>query len=853
MTRGVRIIRGLAFLGFVLGGVVLNPVSAVLPAGMAHAQTANSIVVEGNRRVEASTIRSYFKPGPGGRLGPTEIDDAYKALVATGLFQDVRIAQPGGRIVVTVIENPVINRIAFEGNKRVKDEQLKLEIQSKERGTLSRPLVQSDTLRIVEVYRRGGRYDARVDPKIIELPNNRVDLVFEIDDGDKTGIKTIEFVGNNAYSSYRLRDVIRTSETGILSFLQSTNIYDPDRLEADRELLRRFYLKHGYVDVRVVAAMAEYDPARRGFLITFTIEEGEQYRFGAIDVRSNLRTLDPALLRARLRTWPGDVFNAEAVDKSVEDMTIEAARQGFAFVSVRPRADRDYQARLVNLVYTVDEGPRVYIEQINIRGNSRTRDHVIRREFDVSEGDPYNRALITRAERRLKNLQYFKDVRITTEPGSAPDRIVINVLVEEQSTGEFSIAGGYSTSDGFLGEVSIGERNLLGLGLYAKAALQYGQHASGYQLSFVEPYLLGYRLAWGLDVFSRTQKPTSFVSYQTQTTGATTRLGVALREDLGFQVRYSVYNQKVTLPNTLRNCLNINPDFVTTFPTPSAIASGLVPVPSPLPAGNTTGQTDCFQDGEASLAVRKELAQGPVLTSLVGYDLSYNTLDNNRNPTSGMIAVFKQDFAGVGGDVKFVRTTGDVRTYYEVVSDIVGVLHLQAGHIAGWGPKDPDSGNNLRMLDHFQMGPSLVRGFAPSGIGPRDLTQFLVNRQPGDALGGSLYWGASLEFQTPLYFAPKDAGIKVAAFADAGSLWDYKGPTSWSVTGETISGSICTAPFITGQPCPLDNAMHVRASVGVGLLWASPFGPIRFDLAYPVLKERYDRKQFFRFGGGATF
>jgi outer membrane protein insertion porin family len=830
MELGVRIIRGLSVVGLVLVGLILGIVPAVVPGGSAYAQTVNSIVVEGNRRVEASTIRSYFKPGPDGRIGPFQTDEAYKALLTTGLFEDVRVQVTGGRIVVTVVENPVINRIAFEGNSQVKEDQLKLEIQSKERGTLSRPVVQSDVQRIIEVYRRSGRYDVRVNPVIIELPNSRVDLVYEITEGRRTNVKTIEFVGNRAYSAYRLKEVIKTAESGLLAFLQTSNVYDPDRLEADREMLRRFYLKNGYIDVRILSAAVEYDPGLNGFLIKFVIEEGERYRIGTIDVRSNVRALDPGLLRSRLRVSSGEVFNTDALEKSVEDMTIEAARQGFAFAAVRPRADRDTQTHTVSLVLTIDEGPRVYIEQINIRGNVRTRDHVIRREFDVAEGDPYNRALIARAERRLKNLTYFKDVKIGTEPGSAPDRVIINVVLEEQSTGEFSLAGGYSTTDRFMGEVSIGERNLLGLGLYAKASIQYGQRAHGYQLSLVEPYLLGYRLAGGLDLFSKTQKSSAYTSYETTTTGGSARLGFALREDLALQVRYSLFRQTVKLPGTLMNCNNVSPDWVTTFPTPTAYGT-LFPFPG-LP-----GQINmnCYADGEASLAVRKELAQGPVLTSLVGYDLTYNTLDNNRNPTSGLLTVLKQDFAGVGGDVQYVRTSGMFKTYYEVMEDVVGVLHLQGGYIRGWGNKNANDGSNIRMLDHFQMGPQLVRGFAPSGIGPRDLTLGTTR----DALGGSLYWGASLEFQTPLYFLPKDTGVKLAVFADAGSLWNYVGPTSWSVTNETLT--------------PSSNSMFVNSSVGAGILWASPFGPIRFDLALPLTKQPFDRKQIFRFGGGTTF
>jgi outer membrane protein insertion porin family len=812
---------------------------------VAYAQTptASSIVVQGNQRVEADTIRTYFRPGPGGRLDAFQIDEGVKALYATGLFQDIRPSVQGGRLILTVVENPVINRIAFEGNKKVKDDQLKTEIQSKERGTLSRPVVQADTARLVEVYRRSGRFDIRVEPKIIELPNNRVDLVFEITEGGKTGVKTIEFVGNRAYSAYRLKDVIKTSETGILAFLQTADIFDPDRIEADRELLRRFYLKHGYIDVRVVSAVGEYDPNRRGFLITFTIEEGEQYRIGTVDVVSNVRPLDPLLLRARLRTFSGDVYNAEAVEKTVEDMTIEAAKRGFAFATVRPGAKRDPQTRTVNLVFTVDEGQRAYVERINVRGNTRTRDYVIRREFDLAEGDAYNRALVNRAERRLKNLSYFKTVKISTEPGSAPDRVILNVDVEEQSTGEFSVSGGYSTADGFLAEVSVSERNLLGRGYYAKTSVQYGQYTRGAQVSLVDPYFLGYRIALGIDLFAKQQNASSYVSYQTKTVGFGARLGFALREDLGLQLRYSLYRQEVSLPDNLKNCNNINPDYISTFPTPDKAAL------FPPPAGYT-GILNCYADGEASLAVKKELAGGPVITSLVGYTLSFNSLDNNKSPTAGVLTEFRQDFAGVGGNVNFVRTSADLYTYHEVVPDVVGSFHLQGGAITGWGGKD------LRMLDHFQMGPNLVRGFAPAGIGPRHLTQLPFTGIYGDALGGTYYWGTSLELQTPLYFLPKDAGVKVAAFADAGSLWNYTGPTSFPATGEVLSGNTCATwgPNVANAtPCPVDNAMHIRSSVGVGLIWDSPFGPLRFDYSFPLSKQSYDRVQQFRFGGGTKF
>jgi outer membrane protein insertion porin family len=788
----------------VLSGILVGAGYVTVAAtGVAVAQTVSSIVVQGNRRVEADTVRSYFRPGPNGRLGPVEIDTGLKSLYATGLFSDVRINQAGGRLVVIVVENPVINRVAFEGNKKAKEDQLKVEVQSKPRGTLSKPTVQADVQRIIEIYNRSGRFDVRVEPKIIELPNNRVDLVFEISEGPKTGVKDIRFVGAKAFSSGRLKDVIKTTESNFLSFLQTADIYDPDRVEADRDLLRRFYLKHGYADVRILSAVGEYDPAKKGFIVTFTIDEGAKYRIGTVDVVSNVHAIDPTTLRGKLKLSAGDTYNADLVEKSVEAMTIEAAKRGYAFASVRPRGDRNFQTKVINLVFVVEEGARAYIERINIRGNVRTRDYVIRREFDISEGDAYNRALVDRAERRLKNLNFFKTVKITNEPGSAPDRVVLNVDVEEMSTGQFSIAGGYSTADGFLGEVSVSDRNLMGRGQFAKASMQFGQRARGFELSFVEPYLLGYRMAGGIDLFVKQTLASSYVSYDTKTYGTNLRLGFALTEEIALQPRYSIYRQEVSLPYQYNNCV----DSTT----------------KPVVPGNS-----CYSDGEASLAVRRELASGPVTVSLVGYSLSYNTLDNVKAPTSGIYAEVKQDLAGVGGDVNFIRTSAEARTYREVITDVVGVLKVQGGHVAGWGSKD------LRMLDHFQMGPNLVRGFAPAGLGPRDTTSGTTN----DALGGTMYWGTTVELQTPLYFLPKEIGIKIAGFVDAGSLWDYKGPTTWDQTGETLTVS---------------DGHKVRSSAGIGLLWDSPLGPLRFDFAYPLSKESYDRTQVFRFSGGTKF
>jgi outer membrane protein insertion porin family len=851
MMFGMRVRGGLLAAAIMFAVPAAAALAAVLISAPAAAQTVASIAVEGNRRVEVETIRSYFKSGPGGHLGQAQIDDGLKALIETGLFQDVRINQAGGRLVVVVVENPVIGRIAFEGNKKVKDEQLSSEIQSKPRGTLSRPMVQSDAQRIAEIYRRSGRYDVRVTPEIIEQPNNRVDLIFTITEGGKTGVKTIEFIGNRFYSSYRLKDVIKTRESNLLSFLGGADVYDPDRVEADRDLIRRFYLKNGFADVQVVAALSEYDPERKGFMVTFKIEEGQQYRVASVDFQTTIGTLDVKALRSFSRVNVGSLYNAEALEKSVEEMQIEASRRGYAFAIVRPRGDRNFEQHTVSIVFSVDEGPRTYIERINVRGNTRTRDYVIRREFDLSEGDAYNRALVDRAERRLKNLDFFKSVKIVTEPGSSTDRVILIVDLEEKSTGDFSVSGGYSTTDGALAEVSISERNFLGRGLFAKASVTYGQYARGYSLSFVEPYLLDYRVALGLDFFQRQQLANSYIAYGTKTLGFSPRLGFTLREDLALQLRYSIYQQQIQLPSALANCNNNPNNGLLAFnPSPAWVNLNGVAAATALGGVDSTGVgLWCYGDGEASLPVRKELQSGKTLTSSVGYSLAYNTLDNNKNPTDGLLVDWKQDFAGLGGDVSYIKSAIDMKYYTPLVADVVGLIHVQGGILNQMG------NNTLRMLDHFQMGPNLVRGFAPNGIGPRDINPFGT----GDALGGTKYWGASAELQMPFWFLPKEVGLKGSVYADAGGLYNYRGATSWPQTGEVnVPGCIkpTITPIVTTGTClglQYDDGNVVRTSVGVGLIWASPFGPLRFDYAVPLTKGKYDRVQQFKFGGGTSF
>ncbi|RLP77155.1 outer membrane protein assembly factor BamA [Xanthobacter tagetidis] len=831
MTASLQVMRKLAAVLGIAACVAVGTVVGSLAGAAPAAAQSSSIVVEGNRRVDAQTIRSYFGSGP---YTAAKVDEAWKALYATGLFSDVQISQSGGRILVRVSENEVINKVAFEGNTKIKDEVLAGEVQSKPRGTLSKATVQADTQRIIEVYRRSGRQGVRVNPVTIDRGNGRVDLVFEVTEGEKTGVKDIKFVGNKAFSDYKLKDVISTTVTNWLSFLKSTDVYDPDRVNSDQELLRRFYLKNGYADFRILAATAEQ--TADGFIITFTLDEGDQYKFGKVDVVSNIRDVPAQTLKGALRVADGQIYNAEMVEKSVENLTIEASKSGYAFAQVRPRGDRDFENKRINIVFVLEEGPRVYIERIDIRGNTRTRDWVIRREFDLGEGDAYNRVLVDRAERRLRNLGYFKNVKVTNEPGSAPDRVILVVDVEDQPTGEFAISGGYSTQDGIIGEISLGEKNFLGRGQYVKLSGSFGQNAQGAEFSFTEPYFLGYRLAAGIDLYWKETQATSYTAYASNIVGGGLRFGLPITDEVTLALRYNLYQRELSICD-------------------SYSTGGLL-------------YAQCAND--VSWAIRDAVAQGATITSAVGYTLSFNGLDNNLNPTQGLYAELKQDLAGVGGDVNFLRTTADIRHYTPLIADSVLILRAQAGYVSAWGNDD------LAIMDNFFMGPNLVRGFAPSGIGPRDVAPCALSNagtlvyancvaDSTNALGGSTYWGVSAEIQFPFSFLPKDIGMKGAIFADAGNLFDYGGPTSFPSVPNWNGNNIYGRPnFVdcrttgystknaSGNVCVADEDV-IRSSIGASLIWQSPFGPLRFDYAWAISKASYDQLQAFRFSGGTRF
>lgn len=776
MRVGKLCVRGLLTLVLLFAAA---PIMALfgIPAGgsYAWAQSApviRTIQVEGNRRVEPETVRSYLQFSPGSRYDPLKIDESLKSLFATGLFSDVKIRRQGNSVIVKVVENPIVRQVAFEGNSEIKNDTLTAEIQLKSRAVFTRARVQADVQRILTVYRRSGRFAARVEPKIITKEQNRIDLVFEINEGPKTTVRSISFVGNESFSDSQLLEIVTTSETGLLSFLNPTNIYDPDRLNLDRELLRQFYLKSGYADARVVAATADLDRDGQGFFISFTIEEGEQYKFGNIDIETNLSSLDPEAVRSKIETKTGKIYNATKIDKSLENITTEVSAFGYAFARVRPRVDRDTVARIISITYVIEEGPRVYIERIDIVGNVRTLDRVIRREFRLAEGDAYNRLLVDAARRRLTRLQYFKKVSITSEPGSAPDRVIILVKVQEQPTGELSLGGGYSSSSGAILDISLTERNLLGRGQFIRLSARGGFESLDLDFSFTEPKFMGRNMSAGFDFFLNERDRSSESSFSSKNVGGGIRFGIPLNENWRLGVGYRLVQEEI---------FDVQADA------------------SPAILG----------------------AEGETLVSSVNYTLAYDTRNHPKNPSQGLYFSFGQDLAGVGGDVNYIRTQSEMRAFYPIRKKIVLAGRLQGGYVAGFG------GDEVRILDLFFKGSETIRGFDSSGIGPRDIVT-------GDALGGKIFAASALELRFPLPKVPKKIGLSGAVFFDAATLYE-----AGDLSGLAISS--------------LGDDKTIRTSVGVSLIWQSPLGPLRADLAKALTSESYDDEQMFHFGAAARF
>jgi outer membrane protein insertion porin family len=745
-------------------GVAIQPMksAAQVPSG----GTISEIRIEGMQRVEPETVRSYMQVQPGDAFDSDNIDKSLKSLFATGLFADVTLHRDGDALVVHVVENPVINRIAFEGNRKLNDEALNQELQLKPRTVYTRTKVQADVKRILDLYRRSSRFAATVEPKVIPLEQNRVDLVFEIDEGPTTGIQSINFVGNRVFPAGALRKVIQTKESRWYRLFGNDDNYDPDRLTYDRELLRKFYLSEGYADFRVVSAVAELTPQRDGFLVTFTIEEGERYKFGKLDLTNAISTVPVEELKPLITIESGDWYNAEQVDKTISALTDALGNRGFAFTDIQPRVKRNADTRTIDVTFEIKEGPRVFVERIDITGNVRTLDKVIRREFRLLEGDAFNTSRLQRSEQRIKNLGYFKKVDITTNPGSAPDKSVIGVNVEEQSTGEFSVGVGFSTTDGILGDISIRERNLLGTGQDLRIGTVIAQRTDQVDLSFTEPYFLERNLAAGVDLFVINQDNQLIGQFNQFTVGTSARVGYQITEPL-----------RQTLKYTLRQ------DTITNVAT------------------------------TASRFIQEEA--GSRVTSSVGQVLLYDKRDNRLDPTGGYFLQFASDVAGLGGTVHYLRGVFSGGYYYALAPEYVLSFNGETGIIHGLGEA-------VRIEDRFFVGGDNLRGFKVGGIGPRDIST-------NDALGGNIYYTGTVSLAYPLGL-PQELGLGGRVFTDFGSLF-----------GNDEHGSTIVDSHL------------MRISAGVGVSWKSPLGPIRLDLAVPVQREPFDKRQFFRVSFGTRF
>ncbi|MEQ9518825.1 MAG: outer membrane protein assembly factor BamA [Parvibaculum sp.] len=739
---------------------------------LAANDTIVRIDVEGNQRIEAETVRSYMSFKAGETYDEKKVDESLKTLFQTGLFADVTIRRDGVRLVVAIAENPVINRVAFEGNNAVNTEALDTEVELKPRTIYTRAKVQADVQRIVDVMRRSGRFSATVEPKVIQLPQNRVDLIFEIDEGPVTQIGGINFVGNNAFSDGRLREVISTAESAWWKFLSSADNYDPDRLSYDRELLRRFYLSNGYADFRVASAVADLSRDGEEFYITFTVEEGEAYTFGPSEVTTELDKLDLEKLNSLVLTAEGEEYDAGLIDKTVDALTFEAGTNGYAFSEVRPRVSRDKEARTAAITYRITEGPRAYVERINVVGNVRTLDRVIRREMRMSEGDAFNRVLLDRSEKSIRALGFFSAVEVSEEPGTAPDQTVINVAVEEQSTGELSLGFGFSSTDSALADVSLTERNFMGKGQLLRLRLALSGTSQQIDMRFTEPYFLGRNLVAGVDLFGVENDFQDESGFDERVSGFGFRFGFPLSENGRILTRYALRREQI---------LNIR----------------------------TTASTFISQRDE--------------IRSSVGYTYYLDRRNDPVEPTGGWDLEVDQEFAGLGGSVRYVANQVTARTYYEISDEFLSSFKVQGALIEGIG-------QDVNISDRYFVGGSDFRGFERSGVGPRDLVS-------GSSLGAQAYAIGSAEVTFP-NFLPEALDITTSVFTDVGVV-------GTADQADVFSGTL--------QIVNVEEELAPRVTAGISIYWQSPFGPVRVDLSQAIKKESYDKTEAFRFSAGTRF
>lgn len=794
--------------------MILSPVivASSIVLGSTHsvqAAVVSNITVRGNSRMDASTVKSFLTIKAGKKFDNNDIDSSVKALFSTGLFEDVSISKSGSTLIVEVSENSTINQVFFEGNKRLKDGALSSLVKSKALGVYSEDTLNSDVDRVQQAYNRVGRGDAVVSSEIVPLANNRVNVVFRVNEGDKTKIKSISFVGNSAFRDARLREVLSTKRSNLFSFLNSDDVYDPDRLASDEERLRRFYFDHGYADFEIVSTSAALDDAENEYNITITVEEGGLYTFGEIKLETTLSGLDIDSLNNKVVTENGAVYNASDVEETIIGLTEQIAGDGFAFVEVVPRGDRDFNTNTIDVTYLIDQGSRVYIDSIVIVGNDRTREHVIRREFDISEGDALNQVLLQRTRKRLQALGFFEKVDISTRPASSPDKVIVVVRVQDKPTGEFSVGGGYSSASGGVAEISFTEKNFLGRGQYIKISGSAGSDNDNYQLSFTEPYFLGYRLSAGFDVGRKTTDSTSTQGYSNESTFGTVRFGVPLAKNFNASLFYTYSASSTTVAGSKLD---------------SAVG-----VADLTPSGDNLGtQGNASGELSAALVPRDGSEVEDWTKSGFGYSLKYNSIDSRTTPREGLLLSFSQTAFGAGGDASYLSTNAQALLYTPLIEDydIISMLRARGGINTVFD----DTG--YRALDNYRQGGKAIRGFNSSGFGPRDALT-------GDALGGQYYWNATAEINFPAPFLPESMGIRAALFADAGVLGGID-----DISAKAISDAGSSV---------LANSDAVRASYGASIIWNSPFGPLRFDYAEPIQSESYDKIRNFSFGVSTSF
>lgn len=713
--RAVRLAAALLLPVCLLGSAYAQRAAPSAPraqtAAPARGGAIQSIKVEGNQRIETATVLSYMLVQPGDPFDADRLDRSLKTLYATGLFQDVRLTREGDTLLVHLVENPLVNRVAFEGNHKVTDDEIRTQIQLRSRAVYTPALAEADRQVILGMYAKKGYYNARVDPQIIRLEQNRVDVVFEIHDGDATLISKIAFVGNHAFSESRLTEVVNTREERWWRFLSTSDEYDPERMKFDKELLRRFYLKNGYADIDIKDATAELSPDRQSFFVTYTINEGERYRIGKVDVSSQLRNLTGEELRPDIELEEGDWYDGDAVGRSIDAMERDVHNRGYAFVEVKPRIDKDTEKHIINISFDVGEGPRVYVERIDIVGNTRTKDKVIRREFRLAEGDPYNAEAIRRSRQRLNDLNFFNGVDIATNPGSQPDKAVLTANIDEKATGELTLGGGYSTDAGPLLDVGLSERNLVGTGIGASINGVLAQKRSSITASVTDPYFLDRNLVAGGDIFLIQTNNLGTQPYDEKRLGFALRMGYDFSEYLRQVWSYSLVD---------RNVYNIQP--------------GASPFITQI--------------------------AGWSLLSQVSQSLTYDRRDSKIDPHTGYMLSFGTDIAGLGGNANFIRFSGSGE-YFIPFDRWTGNsdwgISLTAGGGYMW-----NEGKQEDIIDRFFLGGDNLRGFEIGGAGPHDPVT-------GDPLGGRLIWTQSTELHYPLPIS-RDIGLSGRAFVDVGSL-----------------------------------------------------------------------------------